>query len=308
MSTSARATQRGGWFNVVVIVVIAIVMLAAVVLIARWLRTLDPVQSFLHDFPGQSDLPANAPVGIPAWLGWQHFLSAFFLVLIIRTGWLVRTTKRPAAYWTRRNSGLIRTKNPPKKLSLDIWLHFSLDGLWVLNGIVFFVLIFVTGQWVRIVPTRWDVVPNAISTAIQYASLNWPTESGWTNYNALQLLSYFVVVFIAAPLAILTGLRMSPVWPTRTTRLNRVYRIEIARALHFPIMLFFVLFLIAHVTLVLATGALRNLNHMYAARNDDSWAGFWIFAASLVVMAAAFVLARTIFIRPLASLTGTVSR
>ena len=63
-------------------------------------------------------------------------------------------------------------------------------------------VLFVTGQWMRIVPTSWDVFPNAVSAALQYVSLDWPTENGWVNYNALQLLAYFTTVFIAAPLAI----------------------------------------------------------------------------------------------------------
>ncbi|MFP3802940.1 oxidoreductase, partial [Paraburkholderia sp. SIMBA_027] len=72
----------------------------------------------------------------------------------------------------------------------------------MLNGLIFIVLLFATGQWLRIVPTNWDVFPNALSAGLQYASLNWPLENGWNNYNRLQLLTYFLTVFIAAPLAI----------------------------------------------------------------------------------------------------------
>ncbi len=290
------------------ILVGALVLLAFAVLVARWMRDLPVIQDFLATYPGHSELPEGAPVGFPAWLGWQHFLNAFFIVLIIRTGWQVRTTQRPTAYWTRNNSGLIRTRNAPKKISLDLWLHLSLDALWVLNGVVFVVLLLVTGQWMRIVPTSWDVFPNALSAGIQYASLDWPTDNGWVNYNGLQLLAYFVTVFIAAPLAIITGIRMSGAWPSGTTKLNRLYPVELARAVHFPVMLYFVLFIITHVTLVLATGALRNLNHMYGARDDDSWVGFWFFAASVVVMALAWVAARPIILRPIAALTGKLTR
>lgn len=262
----------------------------------------------MDQYPGESTLPADAPVGFPAWLAWQHFLSSFFLLLIIRTGWNVRTNRRPAAYWTRRNTGLLRTKNPPLRISLDLWLHLSLDALWVLNGLVFYVLIFSTGQWTRIVPVHWDVFPNALSAALQYASLNWPTENGWVNYNALQLLAYFSVVFIASPLALITGLRLSGAWPRNTTRLNALYPLRVARAVHLPVMYFFVAFIVVHVTLVLSTGALRNLNHMYAVRNDESWVGFWFFAASVVVMVVAWVLMRPVVLRPIAALTGSVSR
>lgn len=290
------------------ILVAAVLALLVVVLVAQWMRTLPAVQSFLADYPGHTELPAGAPTGLPAWLGWQHFLNAFFILLIIRSGWQVRTTVRPKAHWTRNNKGFIRTKNPPSKISLDLWFHLTMDALWVLNGIVFVMLLLATGQWIRIVPTSWDIIPNALSAALQYASLNWPTENGWLNYNALQVLAYFTTVFIAAPLALVTGLRMSGAWPKNAATLNKAYPIELARAIHFPVMLYFVFFIIVHVALVLATGALRNLNHMYASRDDGSWVGFWIFAASLAVMIAAWFLARPLFLRPVASLAGKVSR
>jgi thiosulfate reductase cytochrome b subunit len=289
-------------------VIAAVVMLAVVVLTAQWMRTLPNIQDFLATYPGQAELPETAPVGLPAWLGWQHFLNAFFLVLIIRSGWLVRTTARPKEHWTRNNTGLIRTKRKPAKISLNLWFHLTLDALWVLNGITFIILLFTTGQWMRIVPTSWEVIPNAASTAIQYASLNWPTENGWVNYNSLQVLAYFSIVFIAAPLALATGLRMSGAWPKNAVTLNRIYPVEAARAIHFPVMLYFVGFVIVHVALVCTTGVLHNLNHMYASNDGAGWVGFWVFAASLAVIVAAWFLARPLFLRPLASLTGKVSR
>jgi thiosulfate reductase cytochrome b subunit len=308
-TTKKPATVSGNKpTKMVAVVAAAVLALLVLVLVAQWMRTLPSIRSFLADYPGHAGLPAGAPTGLPAWLGWQHFLNAFFILLIIRSGWQVRTTTRPKANWTRNNKGLIRTKNPPSKISLDLWFHLTMDALWVVNGIVFMVLILATGQWTRIVPTSWDIVPNALSAALQYASLNWPTENGWLNYNALQVLAYFSTVFIAAPLALVTGLRMSGAWPKNATKLNTAYPIELARAIHFPVMLYFVFFIIVHVALVLATGALRNLNHMYASRDDGSWAGFWIFAASLAVMVAAWFLARPLFLRPVASLTGKVSR
>jgi thiosulfate reductase cytochrome b subunit len=286
----------------------AVVVLALIVFAARAFRDSATGQAFLTDFPGQSELPAGAPTGFPAWLNFQHFLNAFFIVLIIRTGWLVRTTQRPAAYWTRRNTGLIRTKKAPTKISIHLWLHLSLDALWTLNGVIFIVLLFVTGQWMRLVPTTWAVFPNAVSSALQYASLNWPLENGWVNYNSLQQLAYFTIVFIAAPLAILTGLRMSAIWPPPSSTASKVFPLELARAIHFPVMLFFVLFVIMHVTLVLTTGALRNLNHMYAANSGESWLGFGIFAGTLVLTVAAWILAKPVFLQPLASLGGKVTR
>jgi thiosulfate reductase cytochrome b subunit len=277
-----------------------------VVLAARGIRASDAGQSFTADFPGSSPLPAAAPLGFPAWVNWQHGLNAFFLLFIIRSGWQVRSAKRPAAFWVRRNTGALRTRNPPVRISLNLWLHLSIDTLWVLNGIVFYVLIFCTGQWMRLVPLRLDIFPNAVSAALQYASLDWPVANGWANYNALQTLSYFLVVFIAAPLALVTGLRLSPGLAARFRPIDKAFPLRVARAMHFWVMVFFVAFIVVHVTLVLATGALRNLSHMYAARDDQSWVGFWIFAASVVVMIVAWVAAKPLVLKRVAATTGTV--
>jgi hypothetical protein len=71
-------------------------------------------------------------------------------------------------------------------------------------------------------------------------------------------------------------------------------------------MLYFIGFTIAHVGLVLATGALRNLNHMYAGRDDESWIGAIVFGVSLVVMIVGWVVARPAVLKRLAALGGTV--
>ena len=175
-------------------------------------------------------------------------------------------------------------------------------------------LLFATGQWMRVVPTSWAVFPNALSAGLQYVSLDWPTENGWVYYNALQQLTYFATIFIAAPLSVITGYRMSKLWPQNAKWLSRVYRVEWARALHFPLMLYFVAFTAVHVFLVFATGALRNLNHMYAAQGStdptafaDNWTGFWFFVLSLVVIAAALIAARPLVLAPIARLFGSVS-
>ncbi|SFS13532.1 Thiosulfate reductase cytochrome b subunit [Microbacterium sp. cf046] len=270
------------------------------VLAVRFLLSLEPFQEFLTAYPGEYPLPEGAPVGIPPWLGWQHFFNVFLMVLIIRSGLQVRTEKRPTAFWSPRG-------NEKRKISLNLWFHQSLDILWIVNGVIFIVLLFATGQWMKLVPTSWAVFPNAISAALQYVSLDWPTENGWVNYNSLQQLAYFATVFLAAPLAIATGVRMSGIWPKNAKTLNRIYPIEIARAIHFPVMLYFVAFIIVHVALVFATGALRNLNHMYASQDVINWVGFWIFTASMVVIIAGWIAARPLVLAPIARVFGKVS-
>lgn len=296
------------WLGVIVLAGPVLLVLALLVVVAAGLvLQSEPMASFVVTYPGEYELPEGAPVGLPAWLGWQHFFNVFFMVLIIRTGLQVRREKRPSAFWAPKN-------NPRGKTSLTIWTHQALDVLWVVNGVVFVVLLFATGQWMRIVPTSWDVFPNALSALLQYVSLDWPTENGWVRYNSLQQLTYFATVFIAAPLAVISGVRMSTFWPKKAPKLNRLYPIEWARKVHFPTMLYFVIFIVVHVGLVFATGALRNLNHMYAAQGSEdgiqyagNWTGFWIFFASLVVIAAAWVALRPLTVAPIARLFGNVS-
>jgi len=283
------------------IFLLAAVTTIAVVFLARWLRTLPAVSDFIATYPGHAPLPPNAPVGLPAWLGWQHFFNAFFIVLLIRSGWLVRTQVRPPARWrSKRNPG-------GPRLSINLWLHQALNIFWVLNGLIFVVLLFVTRQWMRIVPTSWEVFPHALSTAVQYASLDWPVNTGWVNYNSLQVLAYFVTVFVAAPLAIISGLRMSNVWPA-SPALNRRFPVSWARAIHFPVMVYYLIFIVVHVGLVFFTGMQRNLNHMYAARDDGSWMGFIIFLVSVAVMVGGWFATQGVLLRSMASMTGKVTR
>lgn len=290
----------------------ALVLLGALVVlipVGIWLRTLTPIQDFIDTYSGTPTYPAEMPVGIPAWLGWQHFLNAFFLLLILRTGFDIRSKKRPPAFWTPRRGWF---GVAPKRVGINVWFHVSLDLLWVLNGVVFIVLLFATGQWMRIVPTNWDVFPNALSSAIQYASLNWPTENPWVSYNALQVLAYFAIVFVVAPLSLLTGLRLSPRWPLEA-RITRALPERPIRWMHNLLLVVFILFIVQHVILVFLTGVLVNLNAMYAATGSTSaepasMLGLAIFFFSLIVMFLGWLAARPAVLIAVAKLSGKVQR
>jgi thiosulfate reductase cytochrome b subunit len=290
----------GQWITRVLLLALGAVAAAGIlVLAARGVTTLPGVPEFLKRYPGTYDLPEAAGPGFPWWAQWQHFLNIFLMLLIIRSGYQVRSQQKPPAYWTPKRGG--------KKISITLWLHQSLDIVWLANGVLFAVLLFASGHWMRIVPTKWEVFPNAASALLQYLTLDWPVENGWVNYNSLQQLMYFIVVFVAAPLAAITGARMSEFWPKNAKALNRVYPVEAARALHFPTMLFFVLFILIHVFLVFATGALRNLNHMFAGTDEVNWVGFWLFAAAIAITAAGWYAARPLVLAALARLFGPVS-
>ena len=107
---------------------------------------------------------------------------------------------------------------------------------------------------------------------------------------------------------------MSHFWSKKWTKASKFYPAPVARKIHYPVMIYLVIFIIVHVVLVLATGALRNLNHMYAAQGDvdptvyaNNWTGFFIFLGSLVVLAAAWIAARPMLLAPVARLFGKVT-
>ena len=314
---------RSRWFNLLWLLPIGFVLLIVGVALAKELRGLSAVQSFIADYPGTVP-PPNGQEGIPTWVGWQHFFNLFLFTFIIRSGIQI-LADHPRLYWTRHSTpskqwfrfqkavpddslwtskqdsvtlpGQVGLPGIRHSIGLARWWHFGINTLWLLNGAIFYILIFATGHWQRLVPTSWDFLPHAVSVAIQYLSLDWPVENGWVAYNSLQVLGYFVTVFIAGPLAILTGLGMSPALSTRFKRISSVLSIQTARSLHFLVTVWFIVFIVLHVALVLATAMRENLNHMYASRNDDSWVGFWVFAASMVIVIVGWVAATPFTLR-----------
>jgi thiosulfate reductase cytochrome b subunit len=313
------------WFNLLWLIPIGFVLLIAAVAGAQGMRHIPGIQRFIARYPGTA-VPASARVhpGLPVWVDVMHFLNLLLMVFIIRSGIQI-LADHPRLYWTRHSTpgkDWFRFQQPvpddplwtakqdavtlPKHLGLPglrhsiglaRWWHLGTDVLWLLNGAVFYVLLFATGEWQRVVPTTWAVFPNAASVVIQYLSLRWPHENAWIAYNALQQLAYFVTVFVAAPLALLTGLGMSPALSTRFRRLSKVLSIQVARSAHFLVLCWFLVFILLHTTLVFTTGLLRNLNMGYAARNDGSWVGFVVFAASMAIVAVAWVAATPVTLR-----------
>ena len=302
MSTETPAAGRKGralW--AVLAVVLGAIVLSA---IAFALLAQPAVQEFMVRYPGVIAPAPDAPTGIPVWLNVTHFLNILFLMLIIRTALSIRSKKRPPAFVTPRRGVL---GQPPRRIGINVWLHNTADLLWMLNGVVYIVLLFATGQWLRIVPTTWDIIPNAVSAAIQYLTFTWPVENPWVVYNSLQVLSYFGVVFVLAPLAILTGVRLSSAWPLDAPRLNRVLPERSIRRLHVLVLFAFIAFVVVHVSLVLFTGAVQNLNVMFAARDDLSLVGTIIFIAALAVLTGVWFALNDSVQKKLAGLTGEVT-
>ena len=156
--------------------------------------------------------------------------------------------------------------------------HFLSVLFWVGNGVVFVVLLFGTGQWKRLVPTSWQIVPDAWAVFVHYATLHLPPEpDGFYRYNALQQLAYFGVVFVLAPLAILTGPSMSPAFTTRFKWYPKLPgNRQVGRSIHFLVMCAFVVFIVVHVSMVVITGFARNMNHIVLGTDDANRIGLYL--------------------------------
>jgi sulfoxide reductase catalytic subunit YedY len=253
--------------------------------------------------------------GFPAWLRITHYVNFLFIILLIRSGlqilvdhprlyWNVHCT--PGTDWLRLTPIEVPTdrvwtaKDEARYLSPWIGLpggrhtvgmarhwHFLSVLFWVLNGIVYTGLLFGTGQWRRLVPASWHVVPDAWAYFVHYVTFHIPPEpDAFYHYNPLQQLGYFGVVFVLAPLAILTGISMSPAftngfkWYPQLPG-NR----QIGRSIHFLIMCAFVAFIVIHVTLVLLTGFAKNMNFIVSGTHDKNWNGVFLglFGIGIVV-------------------------
>lgn len=264
---------------------------------------------------------AGEPHGFPAWLRITHYVNFLLLVLLIRSGLSILADHprlyssvhcTPGTEWLRFTPVVVpknrvwTAKEDSRYLSPWIGLpgrrhtvgmarhwHFLSVLFWVTTGLVYVVLLFSTDQWKRLVPTSWQIIPNAWAVFVHYATLHLPPEpNGFYRFNALQQLTYFGVVFVLAPLAILSGPSMSPAFTGRFKWYPKLPgNRQIGRSLHFLVMCAFVLFLIGHVTLVVITGLLPNMNHIVMGTDDARPLGLYWGLVGIAAVAGGCALA-----------------
>jgi len=93
------------------------------------------------------------------------------------------------------------------------------------------------------------------------------------------------VIFVLAPLSILTGPSMSPALVNRFSWYRKLPgNRQIGRSIHFLLLCAYVLFVIAHVSMVLLTGFARNMNHIVIGTDDLVRFGMYIGLSGLVIL------------------------
>jgi DMSO/TMAO reductase YedYZ molybdopterin-dependent catalytic subunit/thiosulfate reductase cytochrome b subunit len=255
-------------------------------------------------------------LGFPVWIRATHWINVLFIGFLIRAGIqilggyprLYRDDNcTPGTEWLKLTRHEIPKDRPwtalEQEISISPWIgqpggnnlglgrhwHFFAVIFWTLNGLAYVVMLAVTNEWRRLVPTTWSIFPAAWHTFVAYVTLSKPPDSAFRPYDPLQQLAYFGVVFILAPLLILTGAAQSPAVEARYPWYLRLFGgRQRARSLHFLGLVAFVIFIIVHVTLVAYTGFSGNMaNIIFGHRHDNPMLAV---AIGLALIAAIIVL------------------
>ncbi len=330
------------WWAIPVLVAMAAVAIA----VASLIYPTAAVQSFVHAWPSVPRQPKLAP-GMPGFMRWTHLFNFVLMAMIVRSGiqivadhprlyfnshctpdseWLRfrgpvprdRRGSHPASgQWTSKEdaipvTGLVGLPGGRHTIGIARHWHFLADILFMVNGAVFLGISFADGYWRWLVPTSWSIFPGALSCLITYASLHHVAgPNAFFHLNALQQLSYFAVVYVMAPLAILTGLAQSPALDNQHQWYQRLFlNRQAARSIHFLLMLGFVAFYAVHMLMVMVEPSFTlNLNHITLGVNVDNFDGLaiFLFVLLLVVMINAGALwvswRRTRWLQVLSNLT-----
>ncbi|HEX5503794.1 MAG TPA: molybdopterin-dependent oxidoreductase [Thermomicrobiales bacterium] len=225
----------------------------------------------------------------PLWLRLTHYINLLFIGLLIRSGIQILAA-HPRLYWnngcTPRTEWLKFTKKVvptepgviytahedqiavspllgmpgEKNLGMGRHWHGVSNTLWLLNGVIYVLLLFTTGEWQRLIPTSWSIFPGAWHSLLIYLRFQIPPLSAFQPYDPLQQLTYAFVVFILAPAMLLTGAAMSPaIAASAPWYIKLLGGRQVARSLHFLGMAAFALFTVLHTALVLRVHFRENI-------------------------------------------------
>lgn len=150
-----------------------------------------------------------------------------------------------------------------KVLAMGRQWHLFFGWLLVINGLFFTVYALLSRHATRdLAPTGKDL--RGIGKAVKdHIVLRHPKGEEAKRYNVLQKLAYVVILFVVAPLIVLTGLTMSPTIDTAFPWLLTMFGgRQAARTIHFIACFTFVGFIVIHVLEVILTGFFNNIRSM----------------------------------------------
>ncbi|MDQ3038914.1 MAG: cytochrome b/b6 domain-containing protein [Pseudomonadota bacterium] len=185
----------------------------------------------------------------------------------VTTGVLGVSTRAEDGVALQRGFPMWATIPGSKSLALGRRWHFFFAWAWVINGAAYLVWSLASRHLTRDLAMQRRDWRGIIQSLRDHLRFRHPVGDDATRYNPLQKLAYLGVIFILAPLAVMTGLAMSPQMDTVLGWwLQLVGGRQSARTLHFIAMGLFVLFTLVHVVMVVYAGPLNELRSMITGR------------------------------------------
>ena len=238
------------------------------------------------------------PTGHPRWVRLSHWSVAAAVLTLAFSGFVILKA-HPRLYWgtvgndltpalielpisrNYRHGGWIsptsfypRADSPVsavrtfKIFNENGWarsLHFLVAWFVVVPGLAYLAISIVTGHVRRhLLPARAELAPRSVARDLaQHLRLPMPRAAGGPPYGVLQKISYSLVVLVALPLMVLTGLTMSPAVGAALPVLPAIFGgVQSARTLHFVGFSAIVLFVLVHLAMVLLTGFRQQIRAM----------------------------------------------
>lgn len=246
----------------------------------------------------------------PVWLRVEHFVNILFIFLFIRSGIeilgtfpkLHRTVHTPpGGQWAQFT---IKKKRRKKyypvageyddyhplvslpghgDLGQGRYWHFISVVLWVTMMFIYWALLLFTGQWRRYWPEDWSVFGQAWNDLVSYMAFQIPPAMDGYPFNAIQQLSYGVVVFLLPLFMMITGAFQAPAINNFFPRVSRMMGgRQTIRTMHFWGLIAYLVFVVIHVAMVVLHGYGQEVSKMVFGHAGNPIAGGIIFTIGLI--------------------------
>ena len=144
-------------------------------------------------------------------------------------------------------------------------LHFLAAWFVAAAGAVYLLAGLAGGHFRRyLFPRPGELAPRLLwGDVVRHLRMQIPRATGGPGYGVLQKCAYCGVVFVALPVSVLTGLAMSPAIAAAYPLLRSVFGgFQSARTIHFFAFVALVMFVVAHVAMVIKSGFTRQMRGM----------------------------------------------
>jgi len=243
------------------------------------------------------DAAARASSRHPVWTRCAHWVAALSILVLAVTGFVILMA-HPRLYWGEVGNALTpalvelpisrnyrhggwesvtpffeRTGSPVSAnrtfplFNENSWgrsLHFLAAWVFAATGLVYVVAGIASGHLRRrIVPGAGDLARERLREDVRRHMRFAVRRDAGAPYGSLQKIAYTFVIVVLLPLAVLTGVTMSPAVTTAFPWLLSLFGgMQSARTVHFAAWAAIVGFLVVHVVMVATTGFLQHMRAM----------------------------------------------